>query len=144
MKECCFKIHLSIEEAINRYCEWIDEELEFVLNEYGEYVDKSIHVSSSDDRWTNFVDLKGEAFLGLTSESWLNLSKNQSVTYAYYDDDFNAELIVIVNGRLIREFSLYEDEPDANVNVGKIDFENNSPIKEWNDVENFLEMEIKK
>jgi len=72
----------------------------------------------------------------------LNLSKNQSVTYAYYDDDCNAELIVIENGRLIREFSLYEDEPDANVNVGKIDFEKKSPIKDWNDVATFLEMEL--
>ncbi|PAD69184.1 hypothetical protein CHH83_10165 [Bacillus sp. 7586-K] len=142
MKECCFKISLPLEEAINRYCEWIDEELGFVLNEYGEYVDKSIHVSSSDDRWTYFVDLEGEAFFGLSSESWLTLSKNQSVTYAYYDEDLNAELIVIENGRLIREFSLYEDEPDANVNVGKFDFEKKSPIKDWNDVATFLEMEL--
>ncbi len=140
MKECCFKIHLSIEEAIYRYCESIDEELEFVLNEYGEYVDKSIHVSSSDDGWTNFIDLVGEGFSGLSSASWLNLSKNQSVTYAYFDDDLNAELIVIENGRLIREFLLYEDESDANVNVGKIDFEKISPIKDWNDVATFLEM----
>ncbi|WP_223554888.1 hypothetical protein [Lysinibacillus sphaericus] len=67
---------------------------------------------------------------------------DHSVTYAYYDEDFNAELIVIENGKLIREFSLYEDEPDANVNFGTFKYEKNAPIEDWNDIVTFLKTEL--
>lgn len=142
MRECCFKINLSLDEAKKRYCDWMNEDIEFELDEYGNCVDKSVHFSEFEDGWTYFEDYEGQAFFGLSNESWIELAKNDSVTYAYYDEDFNAELIVIENGTLIREFSLYEDEPDANVNFGKFEYEENSPIEEWNDVATFLNNEL--
>ncbi|MGA3602041.1 hypothetical protein [Lysinibacillus agricola] len=131
MRTCCLKMNLPLEDAKKRYCDWIDEE-----------IDQSVHIEEREDGWTYFVDLEGEAFFGLTNESWLELAMDNSVTYAYYDEDFNAELIVIENGKLIREFSLYEDEPDANVNFGTFEYEKNSPIEVWNDVATFLETEL--
>ncbi|MGE7954134.1 hypothetical protein [Lysinibacillus xylanilyticus] len=131
MRTCCFKMNLPLEDAKKRYCDWIDEE-----------IDKIIHISEDEDGWTYFVDLEDEAFFGLTNESWLELAMDHSVTYAYYDEDFNAELIVIECGKLIREFSLYEDEPDANVNFGTFEYEKSSPIEDWNDVATFLETEL--
>ncbi|PAQ12642.1 hypothetical protein CD798_18010 [Bacillaceae bacterium SAOS 7] len=123
-----------MEEAKKRYCDW--------TNEYGNRMDQSVHISETEDGWTYFVDFEGEAFFGLSNETWMKLAKDGSVTYAYYDEDFNAEMIVIENGTLIREFSLYEDERDANVNVGVLEYEENSPIKDWNDVAIFLEKEL--
>ncbi|MDM5247758.1 MULTISPECIES: hypothetical protein [unclassified Lysinibacillus] len=131
MRKCCFKLNLPLEGAKKRYCDWIDEE-----------IDKSIHISQHENGWTYFVDLEGEAFFGLTNESWMELAMDNSVTYGYYDEDFNAELLVIENGKLIREFSLYEDEPDANENFGSIEYEKSSPIEDWNDVATFLETEL--
>lgn len=124
-------MNLPLEDAKKRYCHWIDEE-----------IDQSVHIAEDEDGWTYFVDLEGEAFFGLTNESWLELAMDNSVTYAYYDEDFNAELIVIECGKLIREFSLYEDEPDANVNFGTFEYEKSSPIEDWNDVATFLETEL--
>ncbi|MEX3745591.1 hypothetical protein [Lysinibacillus xylanilyticus] len=124
-------MNLPLEEAKKRYCHWIDEE-----------IDQSVHIAEHEDGWTYFVDLEGEAFFGLTNESWMELAMDNSVTYAYYDEDFNAELIVIECGKLIREFSLYEDEPDANVNFGTFEYEKSSPIEDWNDVATFLETEL--
>lgn len=142
MRECCFKINLSLAEAITRYCDWMGENIEFELDEYGNCMDKSIHLSETKDGWTYFVDFEGEAFFGLTNESWMKLAKGDSVTYAYYDDNLNAELIVIENGTLIREFSLYEDEPDANVNFGSCESEKSTPIEDWNGVVDFIQKEL--
>ncbi|ATP40053.1 hypothetical protein CSE16_08320 [Solibacillus sp. R5-41] len=142
MRVCCFKINLSLEEAKNRYCDWMNEGIEFELGEYEKYIDKSIQIAEMEDGWTYFVDVKGEAFFGLSNESWMKFVRDSSVIYAYYDDDFNAELIVIKNGTLIREFSLYEDEPVANVDFGAFEYEVSSPIEDWNDVANFLEKEL--
>ena len=89
--------------------------------------------------WT----FKGGAFFGLSSQAWTKLANGRSVIYVYYDDGLNAELIVIKNGALIREFSLYEDEPDANVNFGAFEYEEHSPIKDWNDVVTILDKEFK-
>lgn len=124
-------MNLPLEDAKKRYCHWIDEE-----------IDQSVHVTEHEDGWTYFEDFEGEAFFGLTNESWMELAMDHSVTYAYYDEDFNAELIVIECGKLIREFSLYEDEPDANVNFGTFEYEKSSPIEDWNDVATFLETEL--
>jgi len=124
-------MNLPLEDAKKRYCDWIDEE-----------IDQTIHIAEDEDGWTYFVDLEGEAFFGLTNESWMELAMDHSVTYAYYDEDFNAELLVIENGKLIREFSLYEDEPDANVNFGTFEYEKNSPIEDWHDIATFLETEL--
>ncbi|WP_338749142.1 hypothetical protein [Bacillus sp. FJAT-52991] len=140
MRECCFKINLPLEEAKKRYYDWMNEDSEW--NKSGDCMDKSIHASETEGGWTYFVDFEGEAFFGLSNESWMKLAKDRSVTYAYYDEDFNAEVIVIENGTLIREFSLYEDEPDLNVNFGILKYEEDSLIEDWNDVAVFLEKEL--
>jgi len=88
--------------------------------------------------WT----LKEEHSLVYRIKAWTKLANGRSVNYAYYDEDLNAELIVIKNGALIREFSLHEDEPDANVNFGAVEYEEHSPIEDWNDVVTFLEKEF--
>ena len=142
MKECCFKINLSLEEAKKRYCNWMNENIEFELDEYGYCVDKSVQISETEDGWTYFVDFEGGAFFGLSNQEWMKLANGRSVIYAYYDEDLNAELIVIENGTLIREYLLYEDEPDANVNFGAFKYEENSPIEDWNDVVTFLDKEL--
>ncbi|WP_338653388.1 hypothetical protein V6B14_17350 [Sporosarcina psychrophila] len=54
----------------------------------------------------------------------------------------NMIIYIIKNGTLIREFSLYEDEPDANVNLGAFEYEEHSPIVDWKDVVTFLEKEF--
>ncbi len=142
MRECCFKINLSLEEAKKRYCDWMNKDINFQRDENGDFYNESVCLSESEDGWTHFIDLEGQTFFGLSNESWMELAKDSSVTYAYYDEDFNAELIVIEKGRLIREFSLYEDEPDANVNFGVFEYEKSSPIEAWNDVATFLEEEL--
>ena len=142
MKECCFKINLSLEEAKKSYCSWMNEEIEFELDEYGDCVDKSVHISETEDGWTYFVDFEGGAFFGLSNQEWKKLANGRSVIYVYYDEGLNAELIVIKNGALIREFSLYEDEPDANVNFGAFEYEERLPIEDWNDVVTFLGKEF--
>ncbi|MED4653265.1 hypothetical protein [Bacillus pseudomycoides] len=142
MRECCFKISLSLEEAKKRYCDWMNKDIEFQLDEYGNFIDESVCFSEHEDRWTYFVDLEGEAFFGLSNVSWIELAKENSVTYANYDENFNAELIIIEKGSLIREFSLYEDEPDNNIDFGEFEYEKGSTIKEWNDVVTFLEKEL--
>lgn len=64
------------------------------------------------------------------------------MTYAYYDENLNSELIVIENGVVIREFLLYEDEHDEHVDHGSLKYEATSPITNWDDIIIFLEQEV--
>jgi len=50
------------------------------------------------------VDYEGGAFYGLLNQTWTKLANGRFVISAYYDEDFKAELIVIKDGALIREF----------------------------------------
>ncbi|MGG3926551.1 hypothetical protein ABET51_11190 [Metabacillus fastidiosus] len=137
MRKCAFKINISLEEAKKRYCNWLNEDVEFKLDEYGNYVHQSVYVSQFEEGWTYFEDLAGEEFFGLSNQSWMKMAKNNCLTYVYYDEDFNAELIVIEDSMLIREFLLYEDETDNNV-----DFGSSVLLEGWDDVATFFEKEL--
>ncbi|AWB44666.1 hypothetical protein DCC85_10815 [Paenibacillus sp. CAA11] len=142
MRECCFKINLSLEEAKKRYREWSNEDVQFEIDEAGICMADSIQISEAEEGWTYFIDFEGEAFFGLSREAWIKLAMDSSVIYAYYDENFNAELVVIENGKLIREFARYEDEPDANADFGVLACEESSAIDGWEDVADYIEQEL--
>lgn len=62
MRECCFKINLSLEEAKKRYCDWMNKDINFQRGENGNFYNESVCLFESEDGWTHFIDLEGQAF----------------------------------------------------------------------------------
>ncbi|MED4532411.1 hypothetical protein [Metabacillus fastidiosus] len=55
MRKCAFKINVSLEEAKERYCNWLDKDVEFKLDEYRNDVHQSVYVSQFEEGWADVV-----------------------------------------------------------------------------------------
>lgn len=89
--------------------------------------------------WTVFEDMTG--YLGTKStQDWLRLAAQDALVFAGYNDAIAyAELIVVLHGQVVREFRDDEQDPSQNVNKGRLDFEDASPIHRWVEVASFVD-----
>ena len=91
------------------------------------------------DSWTVFYDLAG-SFSARPAESWLKFAGQDEFIFAGYNDAIGyGELIVIREGRIVREF--LEDQSDPNHT--RIDRGSwNISIESWGDVESFVDEDV--
>jgi len=95
--------------------------------------------------WTVFDDYTG--YLGtLPAERWIGLAGDDELVFAAYDDAIPyGQLIVVREGRVIREFLHDLQEPSNNVNHGRIEFERSrlfrrsTLIDDWVDAAYFVD-----
>jgi hypothetical protein len=91
------------------------------------------------DGWTVFEDLTWGLF-GIPAETWLEFAGQDEFVYAAYNDAICCgDLVVIKERRVVREFSNDRDNPETDVNKGKLDFEDVAPIKSWVEVASFID-----
>lgn len=146
MNPSYFRIKLNKEEALERLCTWnekkIKEKIEtdfsnavsVSLNEHGQWKGSCLYVYEKEG-WTIFEDLFGGYSL-IGAENWKIFAEDHSLVVAGYNDSIiYAELVVIENGIIQKNFVECDDAPEDNVNKGT-EFKN---ICNWIDVASFID-----
>ena len=98
----------------------------------------ALFMSQVDD-WSLFNDLTG-GFSSTPASDWLKFAKTNSFVFAGYNDAICCgELVVIENGEILREFSDDRENPDTNLDFGRLPQEALAPIKSWIEVASFVD-----
>jgi hypothetical protein len=89
--------------------------------------------------WTVFDDFTG--YLGtLPAERWIGLAGDDELVFAGYNDAIPyGQLIVVREGRVVREFLQDVQDPSHDVNRGRLDLERAVPIDDWVDAARFVD-----
>ncbi|EKQ57446.1 MULTISPECIES: hypothetical protein [unclassified Clostridium] len=152
MNPSYFRIKLPKDEAISRLTSWLNSERKFKLietdsikainlacNENGTWKSLDSVFLYENEGWTVFEDLTG-GYSGVPSKSWLNFAQKESFVFAGYNDAIcYGELIVIEDGKIIREFLEDQEREEYNKDVGELSFEKELPIESWREVADFVD-----
>ena len=89
--------------------------------------------------WTVFDDYTG--YLGgLPAERWISLAGDDELVFAGYNDAIPyGQLIVVREGRIVREFLHDLQDPSNNVNHGRLELERSTLIDDWVDAAWFVD-----
>ena len=89
--------------------------------------------------WSVFDDFTG--YLGtLPAERWIDLAGDDELVFAGYNDAVPyGQLIVVREGRVVREFLHDLQDPSENVNRGRLELERATLIDEWADAAWFVD-----
>ena len=149
MNPSYFRIKLSQNEAVERLCKWTGKvPKESIETSYrdavssackdGQWKGRAVYVYDNEG-WTVFEDLSG-GFTEIPAEDWLRFAGKESLVVAGYNDALIvAELIVIENDTIVRDFFEYIDDPESYRNIGALPFESEHPIKSWVGVAGFVD-----
>ena len=144
------RVRCPIEEGMARYGRWIGkpelapprlvperDKIDLSLAD-GDWLGLSVFVYASGP-WTVFEELSS----GLSENSierWLQLAQGGDLVYAGCNDAVPyAELIVVDHGRLVRHFLQDEQDPEADVDVGRLPEEASHPFRDWIAVTGWIE-----
>ena len=146
MNPSYFRIKLNMDEAVKRLCAWTGSDykekidtnyskaVDVSLNENGQWKGACLYVYENDD-WTVFEDLSG-GYGFIEAEEWLKFAKNDEFVLAGYNDAIIcAEMIVISNGVVTKNFIESDDIPEDNINEG----DGVEDIEDWTDVASFVD-----
>ena len=137
------RIRLPMDVALSRFSQWIGlPELEPPKKvRSSKSVDEActngvwrsvvaVYVYESKG-WTVFDDLTGH-LASFSAEQWRALAGNDELVFAGYNDTVPyGQLIVVQAGSVVREFLDDEQDPEQNVNRGRLPFEKTTPINDW-------------
>jgi hypothetical protein len=144
------RLRCPLEEAMARYGQWIGapevrppqvvrerDAIDLALAD-GEWLGLAVFIYPSGP-WTVLEELSS----GLESrsgESWLQLAQGGDVVYAGYNDSVPyAQLIVVEQGRLVRQYLQDEQDSSADVDVGQLPEEAKHRFQNWIDVMGWVE-----
>ncbi len=151
MNPSYMRIRLSITEALPRFSEWIglpqlgapekvqaDAAVEKACKNGVWHSKVAVFIYQSGE-WAVFDDLTGH-LASFPAEQWQSLAALDELVFAGYNDSVPCgQLIMIRGGRVIREFLDDQQDPAQNVNQGRLDFEERSPIKDWIGAASFVD-----
>ena len=151
------RIRCSVEEALARYGRWIEQpalgpprliperdSIDLALDEGGEeWLGLAVFFYELDG-WAIVEEISG----GLgprPAEKWLALAEGGDLIYAAGNDTVPyGQLIVIEQGRLVRNILKDEADPSDDVDVGRLPEESARPFKNWTDVMMWVETDEEK
>lgn len=146
MNPSYFRIKLNMEEAINKLCIWSEapykEKIEtrysnavrLCVDEKGQWKGQCLYVYENEG-WTVFEDLFG-GYSFIEPNSWLEFAgKNEFLLAGYNDAIIYAELLAIVDGKVIKYFLECDDYPEDHANEG----DGIPDIENWVDVASFVD-----
>lgn len=150
MNPAYVRLQIVREVALARFAAWLDlPELEpptvvhwskavAVATESGVWRGAAFFVFENDG-WTVFEDITGH--LGTkTTQDWLRLAAKDALVFAGYNDSIPyAQIVVINDGQIVREFLDDEQNPSQNVNGGRLGFEDIYPIQSWVEAASFVD-----
>lgn len=91
--------------------------------------------------WTVFSELSG-GLAARTAADWVRLADGGDLTYAGYNDAISyGEIVRVERGRLVRHFLQDEQEPSADLDVGRLPDETKQPWSHWADVASWVEQQ---
>jgi hypothetical protein len=139
------RLRCALKDAIGRYGRWIGlpevgppqtvrerDAIDLALSG-GEWIGLAVFIYPSKS-WTVVEELSGG--LGVRPvESWLQLAEDGDLVYAGYNDAVPyAQLIIIEQGRVIRQYLQDEQDSREDIDVGRLPEEANAPFADWTDV----------
>ena len=144
------RVPLPIDEAIQRFRAWIGlPELEpprrvrsresFDLASNGdEWRGVAVWVHAANG-WTVFDDYTG--YLGsLPARRWIALAGDEELVFAGYSEGVPyGQLVVVRDGRIVREFLHDLQDPSHDVNRGRLELERAKLIDDWVDAASFVD-----
>ena len=143
MNPSYFRINLPIDESLTRFSQWIGlPELSpptkvRLLRAVDAACENGVWRSLvavyvyESSHWTVFEDFTGY-LATFSAERWLELAGAHELVVAGYNDAVPyGQLIVVHDGRVVREFLDDEQDPRENVNRGRLAIESASPIDDW-------------
>jgi hypothetical protein len=145
MNPSSLRLRRPLKDAMARYAAWIgrpevapprevseDEALEQALDGE-EWRGLAVYVFESGP-WTVFSELSG-GLAASSADDWLRLADGGDLVYEGFNDAIGyGELVLVERGRLVRHFLEDEEDPAANVNVGRLPDEAQDPLLHWPDV----------
>ncbi len=91
--------------------------------------------------WTVIEELSG-GLAARPAEDWVRLADGGDLIYAGYNDAIGyGELVRVDRGKLVRHFLQDEQDPSADVSVGRLPEEAREPMAHWTDVAKFVDEE---
>lgn len=145
------RIRLPMETATHRLRDWFGKEplqppvetdsmssVSLACDSQGQWRGRALFVYEKEG-WTVFEDLSG-CLLFLPMEQWLSFAGRDEFFMAEYNDAILiAELIVINDGTVVREFREDAESPEENRNSGKLPGEDSQPIRSWVEVASIVD-----
>ena len=144
------RIHAPQGDALERFAVWqrlprvgplvpatAREAVRLACDDRGRWRGNAVLVSEVAG-WTLFEDLSG-ALGGIPVGKWLVFAGLDELVFAGYNDAIRyGELVVVRDGRVVREFLDDSGSPEGNVNAGRTDMVG-EPFESWVDVAGFVD-----
>jgi hypothetical protein len=144
------RVRCPPEEAMARYGRWIgapevrplrlvpEREIFDLATLDEEWLGLAVFIYASGP-WTVIEEVSG-GLAARSPESWLDLAQGGDLVFASYNDTIAyAMLVVVIGGRLVRQFLQDEQEPDEDVNEGRLPEESRQRFENWTDVARWVE-----
>ncbi len=145
------RIRLPITQALARFAEWLGlralgPPTKLKWNEVVDAACKdgtwrsvvAVFIYESGD-WTVFADQTGY-LASFSADQWRSFAGPDELVFAGYNDTVPyGQLILVRDGRVVREFLDDQQDPRQNINRGKLDFEDESAIKDWITAASFVD-----
>jgi hypothetical protein len=152
MNPSFLRLRGPMREAMSRYDAWLGTP---ELSPPREVADRdAIDLSLDGERWKGLAVFIYEAgpwivfeevsggLAGRSAENWVRLANGGDLLYAGYNDAIGyGEFVEVDGGRLVRHFLQDEQDPGANVNVGRLPEEAAAPWGHWADVAGWMDEE---
>ena len=136
------RMRSPMEEAMARYGRWIGapeigpprlvqerDKIDLALAD-GDWLGLAVFIYASGP-WTVIEELSGGLALR-SGESWLELAQGGDLVYAGYNDTVPyAQLVVVEQGRLVRQFLQDEQDSSADVDDGRLPEEAGHSFGDW-------------
>jgi hypothetical protein len=144
------RIRLPLKVAVERFAAWKElpeigpqvsttsgNAIELAVDEHGQWRGAAVFVSDLGE-WTLFQDFSG-ALGAIPGSEWVEFAEGDELIMAGYNDSIPyAELVVVRDGKLVREFLDAPSSPEQNVNQGDWDSKY-EPFETWIDVAGFVD-----
>lgn len=151
MNPSYLRMHRPLQDAMARYGAWVGtpelapprdvtdtDAIDLALDENGQWRGLAVYVFASG-AWTVFQELSG-GLASRAAEDWVRLADGGDLVFAGYNDAIGyGELVLVGRGRLVRQFLQDEQEPSADVNVGRLPEEARRAFVHWADVARWVD-----
>jgi hypothetical protein len=145
MNPSYLRLRRPLQDAMARYAAWIgtpelappqevsqDDAIDLALDQE-QWKGLAVYIFGSG-QWTVFAELSG-GLGGRPAADWVRLADGGDLVYAGYNDAIGyGELVRVDRGQLVRQFLGDEQDPSADVNVGRLPTEAERPLAHWADV----------
>ena len=150
MNPSYLRMRRPLEDAMARYGAWIgmdelappqdvtDSDAIDLALEDGQWRGLAVYIFSSG-AWTVFEELSG-GLAARAGDDWVRLADGGDLVFAGYNDAIGyGELVKVERGQLVRQFLRDEQDPSADVNVGRLPDELQKGLVDWTDAAKWVD-----